>query len=404
MIRTLTTTTDAATPTSTVNWGKMLTLEPEDSVNTLRAPSFMSDLSNTQPSIKKFEFIDIEAIENRCDRAKTISPRSSRAALKASRHSLSYSLQDWRASNRNEEVFVKLTGSKKPKTSEKARSFMKRLSGGKRNLGDFLLKEEDVRIFRDEVLGGGEFSHVYAGKYKKAKVAVKSVFDPLKYIEEGTLFFECSRHPCICTCFGFLPLEDENYIIMARFDGSVLSAIKNGSRFDFVQLTKMASQICQGVSHLHLHSVGHGDISLRNVLLDTVGAIRCVITDFGLSSKLPAKVQTKAIAVRWAAPEFLKSKRITRKSDVWAIGCTIFELYSQGRRPFPDLSTSEAAAVLDIPGAPPWPCGESILKHERVISMLQCIFTNETERITLEGLIHLLERLQKSSSNVGIIE
>ena len=89
---------------------------------------------------------------------------------------------------------------------------------------------------------------------------------------------------------------------------------------------------------------------------------------------------------------------------VFLWGCTIFELYSHGRRPFPDLSTSEAAAVLDIPGAPPWPCGESILKHERVISMLQCIFTNETERITLEGLIHLLERLQKSSSNVGIIE
>ena len=47
---------------------------------------------------------------------------------------------------------------------------------------------------------------------------------------------------------------------------------------------------------------------------------------------------TKLFPIRWCAPEVLNSGTYTTKSDVWAFAVVLFEIFSRGNLPYPDLS------------------------------------------------------------------
>ena len=61
---------------------------------------------------------------------------------------------------------------------------------------------------------------------------------------------------------------------------------------------------------MHKHNVIHGDLALRNVLVQTRGnVLSCAICDFGLAHHKNKIKHMNKIPARWAAPEVLKNKR-----------------------------------------------------------------------------------------------
>jgi len=109
----------------------------------------------------------------------------------------------------------------------------------------------------------------------------------------------------------------------------------------------IALQICAGLAEAHRHGVVHGDLKSNNVILvkdSAHGAIRPVITDFGLARGLvhheAGGAQLDALdsapaggALEYMAPELRQGGKATFASDVYALGVILFELAS-GRRPF----------------------------------------------------------------------
>lgn len=77
----------------------------------------------------------------------------------------------------------------------------------------------------------------------------------------------------------------------------------------------------------------HRDLALRNVLVTTdAGVIYVKISDLGLATSdtyYYSKIESHSLLpIRWAAPEVLQRRKFSPKSDVWALGVTFWEVFT----------------------------------------------------------------------------
>lgn len=206
----------------------------------------------------------------------------------------------------------------------------------------FVIKKKDLKMNNGDVIGEGIGGQVFTAKYNMAQCCVKMVLDVETYLSEGGLFFEVSTHPNICRLFGFFqdinPIHGQSYYLVLEYfrDKSVLQALKSGVTFDRQQKHFICKQIFCGLLHLHRKHVIHGDLALRNVLID-LSQFRVAITDFGLSRRDTIKTPARTISPRWASPELCKTLIPTKATDVYAFGITSIELMKDGKVPFSDI-------------------------------------------------------------------
>ncbi|CAG5127457.1 unnamed protein product, partial [Candidula unifasciata] len=99
------------------------------------------------------------------------------------------------------------------------------------------------------------------------------------------------------------------------------------------------------MSHLEIHRFIHRDLAARNCLL-TRGPI-AKVSDFGLSKDAYElghykRVQKDRVPFKWLSPEGLLWGQYSSKSDVWAFGILLYELYTFGGTPYPQVTTGKS--------------------------------------------------------------
>ncbi len=111
-----------------------------------------------------------------------------------------------------------------------------------------------------------------------------------------------------------------------------------------------AAQLARAMDFVAGHRIVHADLAARNVLLSSFeenplhpdGCVRVKLTDFGLSVLLQGDedyvVIRQPITTRWGAPEAVARYTQSWRSDVWALGCTVWEMYA-GTAPWPNVET-----------------------------------------------------------------
>lgn len=92
-------------------------------------------------------------------------------------------------------------------------------------------------------------------------------------------------------------------------------------------LIDLLGQICDGLSHAHEHGVIHRDLKPDNILFDQFGRIK--IADFGIAITKKSQRKTKETqllgSAHYMSPEQIQSRPIDHRSDIYSLGCIIYE-------------------------------------------------------------------------------
>ena len=146
-------------------------------------------------------------------------------------------------------------------------------------------------------------------------------------------------HPNICRVYDIGEAEGQLFLSMEFVDGEDLSAsLRRFGRFPEDRAIEIARQICVGLAAAHERGVLHRDLKPANIMLDGQGRVR--IMDFSLATA-EAVTDVRAGTPAYMAPEQLLGREVTVRSDIFALGLVLYELFT-GRRAF------EAKTVNDL--------------------------------------------------------
>jgi mitogen-activated protein kinase 15 len=152
------------------------------------------------------------------------------------------------------------------------------------------------------------------------------------------------------------PNGKDIYLLFQHMESDVFKAIKNRV-LDMMHKKYIVYQLACGLKYLHSAGVLHRDLKPSNILINAQCQVK--ICDFGLSRTLESAffnkpIMTEFIATRWyRAPEVvLGSRSYSTKSDMWSLGCLIYELYSR-RTLLPGENTiDQITKIVEFRGKP----------------------------------------------------
>ncbi len=135
------------------------------------------------------------------------------------------------------------------------------------------------------------------------------------------------RHPNIVTIFDAGEHEGNPYIAMEYVVGDTLrSLIERRAPFSQGRKLLLMEGACAGLAHAHRENVVHFDVKPDNLIVD--GRVGVKVLDFGVARVLKSEAlvtQHVAGTLRYMSPEQLTGKPLDRRSDVFSLGCSLFE-------------------------------------------------------------------------------
>lgn len=184
-------------------------------------------------------------------------------------------------------------------------------------------------------IGKGHFGCVYSGSDPiKGNVAVKMLVqapgesDTDFSIRRATLLsegkhLESARHPNIVEIYHAEKSGDDYRLVMERCDSSLLYDYEKGP-ISFTRLRDIATQACIGLEHIHSIGRLHRDIKPSNIMV--LGRV-FKIGDFGIvSDRIVAGYASAQGYADHLPPEFYTDNATNIKSDIWAMGMTLYRL------------------------------------------------------------------------------
>ncbi|XP_064212141.1 serine/threonine-protein kinase Nek8 isoform X1 [Tribolium castaneum] len=146
------------------------------------------------------------------------------------------------------------------------------------------------------------------------------------------------NHPNIIKYLGSFQKEGSLVIIMEYADGGNLAQLINAKKhkneiFTEKSILNILSQISAAISYMHTNKILHRDLKSANIFLNMNGNVK--VGDFGISKMLNTRSQAQTVVGTpyYLSPEMCEGSDYNEKSDIWAIGCILYELACL-RKPF----------------------------------------------------------------------
>ena len=154
-------------------------------------------------------------------------------------------------------------------------------------------------------------------------------------------------HPNVCRVYDIGEVEGMPFISMEYVDGEDLaSLLLRIGRLPADKALETARKLCAGLTAAHDRGVIHRDLKPQNIMINKRGEV--VIMDFGLAAIADqlsgAEVRNGTPA--YMAPEQLKGAGVTAKSDIYALGLVLYELFT-GKQPYAAKSVQQLIDLQD---------------------------------------------------------
>jgi serine/threonine protein kinase len=191
------------------------------------------------------------------------------------------------------------------------------------------------------LLGRGGMGEVYRADDLKLGQAVALKFLPkqlthraerlARFHQEVRLARQVS-HPNVCRVHDIAEAGGQHFLSMEYIDGEDLaSLLRRIGRLPSDKALELARQLCAGLAAAHERKVLHRDLKPANVLIDGRG--RAHIVDFGLADLTGERRDAAEIAGTpgYMAPEQQEGRDATTRTDVYALGLVLYEMFT-GKR------------------------------------------------------------------------
>src|SRR5580658_2681011 len=141
-------------------------------------------------------------------------------------------------------------------------------------------------------------------------------------------------HPNVCRVYDVGEVDGYSFFTMEYVDGEDLaSLLRRIGRLPQDKALDIARQLCAGLAAAHAKGVLHRDLKPANIMLDGRGQV--VITDFGLAGVADdiRGNEIRSGTPAYMAPEQLAGKEVSTRSDIYALGLVLYEVFT-GKRAF----------------------------------------------------------------------
>jgi Tol biopolymer transport system component len=210
-------------------------------------------------------------------------------------------------------------------------------------------------------------------------VAIKFLSEPwsgevdrLNRFEREAKLLASLNHPNIASVYGLHEADSARFIVMELVEGEDLDRRLARGALPIDEALGAAGRIARALEAAHEHGVIHRDLKPANTVLTPDGNVK--VLDFGLAkaqntqasstsgptsaSLSPTLTSAGTVAgmilgtAAYLSPEQARGKPVDRRTDIWAFGCTLYEMLT-GRRAFPGETLTDILAAV-VHKEPDW--------------------------------------------------
>ena len=218
-----------------------------------------------------------------------------------------------------------------------------------------------------EKIGEGGMGEVYRAHDERLDrdVAIKVIHEAVAQDADRLARFEREAkavakldHPNILAIHDFGTDQGVTYAVTELLDGQTLRQGVPASGMPWQKVVEMGAAIADGLAAAHGKGIVHRDLKPENVFITSDGRVK--ILDFGLAQvKLPVEEEAETATMTpagtvagtvmgtmsYMSPEQLRGESSDARSDIFALGCVLYEMLS-GQTAFLRSSTAETTAAI----------------------------------------------------------
>jgi serine/threonine-protein kinase len=169
------------------------------------------------------------------------------------------------------------------------------------------------------------------------------------------------NHPNIAAIYGFEDIDDVHFLVMELVLGRSLAERLKSGPIPIDETLRVVGQMAEGLEAAHDSGIVHRDLKPLNVMLTPDGKVK--ILDFGLAKALDAELPASDLdrsptisalyttpgtvigTVPYMSPEQARGQPVDRRTDIWSLGCVLYECLT-GKRAFEGETPTDVLAKV----------------------------------------------------------
>jgi hypothetical protein len=227
------------------------------------------------------------------------------------------------------------------------------------------------------LLGAGGMGRVYrahdAGRDRDVALKVLSeelAAEPnnLRRFEREAKLLSRLSHENIACLQGFDVLEGRPVLVLELAEGKTLDEILSQRAFSPADAMAVTRQVAEALAEAHGKGIVHRDLKPSNVKISSSGGVK--VLDFGLARRFRQAESAGDSSsgtlthsgmvlgtIPYMSPEQAQGERVDERTDIWALGCLLYEMLTGRRamssRTVTDLLESLLRDDVDLSALPP---------------------------------------------------
>jgi len=224
-------------------------------------------------------------------------------------------------------------------------------------------------------------------------------------------------HPNICRLYDVGSQDGSDYLVMECLEGETLADRLARGPLPLPEVLRYGAEIADAIDRAHQQGVIHRDLKPGNIMLTKSGA---KVLDFGLAkqaqvgtasaSVLTAMTAGKPLTVegtivgtyQYMAPEQIEGAEADARSDIFALGCVLYEM-ATGKRAF--AGKTQASVIASILATDPAPLSRMMPMTPPALERLvnSCMAKDREDRIQSAHDVKLqLQWIAEAGSQAGV--